>query len=447
MLDGFGGRITFQIRDNANVTNAIARVGALRSGADNSGRLIFNTINAGTDTEKMTILPDGKVGIGTASPTNTLSILTIGNTDGFQIRRNSTTTNDYALLGFRVTNSEGTTNFAEMRAVRTNRAISGDTDISLHSFTNGSLTEKLRIRDDGLVGINETSPTAQLQVKSGATNRIPLIIDTLASQTANLAEWRVNGSAVGLVASDGLARFPRISNLVTVNNAQLELTNNGAIISRNIADTNPALIVNLQNSSASGNIQVWQKAGVAQSWINNNGSATFNSTINAQSSPTSGKYATISYNTTYDAGLFQAFHDGVAWKNVLLAIDGGNVGVGATSPSVKFEVNGIAKFDGTPSNAQTVDYTLVLADKGKVVRINSSSNLTVTIPLNSSVAFPVDTEIAILRYGTGTVSISPTSGVTLNSKNSERKISGQYGSVALKKIATDEWVLVGSLEA
>jgi hypothetical protein len=95
----------------------------------------------------------------------------------------------------------------------------------------------------------------------------------------------------------------------------------------------------------------------------------------------------------------------------------------------------------------TANATLALADEGKVLRVNSSSNLTVTIPLNSSVAFPTDTEIAILRYGTGTVSISPTAGVTLESADGERKIRNRYGSVALKKIAENEWVLVGSLEA
>jgi hypothetical protein len=64
----------------------------------------------------------------------------------------------------------------------------------------------------------------------------------------------------------------------------------GAIISRNIADTNPALIVNLANASATGNIQVWQKAGTAQLAINGTGEI-----INATSSsngriqlPTSG---------------------------------------------------------------------------------------------------------------------------------------------------------------
>jgi hypothetical protein len=46
------------------------------------------------------------------------------------------------------------------------------------------------------------------------------------------------------------------------------------------------------------------------------------------------------------------------------------------------------------------------------------------------------------------VSIAPVDGdVTLNSISSNRKVKDQYGSCALKKIGTDEWVLVGSLEA
>jgi hypothetical protein len=152
----------------------------------------------------------------------------------------------------------------------------------------------------------------------------------------------------------------------------------GTTISRNIADGNHALVVNLDNSTSTGSILVLRRAGVTQA------------------------------NIARD---------------------------------------GIANFTGTPSNEQTGDYTLVLADKGKVLRVNSSSNRTITIPLNSSVAFPIDTEIALIRYGSGTVSISPTSGVTLNSISSNRKVKDRYGSCALKIIGTDEWVLVGSLEA
>jgi hypothetical protein len=282
MVDGFGSGISFAIEDNLNVENQIAQIGALRSGADNSGRIVFLPINAGTTTERMTILPDGKVGIGTSAPVNVLSVISPSNTDGIQIRRNSTTTNDYARLGFAITTSEQNANLVELRAVRTNRAVSGDTDLSFFTNSNATLGERLRIRDDGLVGINETSPTAQLQVKSGATNRIPLIVDTLASHTANLQEWRLNGSLVARVTSSGQLATPLIRNVANSANSLLELSNNGALISRNIADTNPALIVNLANASATGNIQVWQKSGVARATITNGGGATFSSFVDLQ---------------------------------------------------------------------------------------------------------------------------------------------------------------------
>jgi hypothetical protein len=239
----------------------------------------------------------------------------------------------------------------------------------------------MRIRDDGLVGINETTPTAQLQVKSGAIDRIPLIIDTLASHTENLQKWRVNGVDRAYLLTNG-SFFA--NGLFSSNGGSsrgfLEMAGTGPIMGRNFADSNPALIVNLANASATGNIVVFQKAGSALSQISN-------------------------------AGIF----------------------VGQSRPTK------------TDVSANT---TFALADEGKVMRVNSSSNLTITIPKNSAVAFPIDTEIAILRYGTGTVSIAPVDGdVTLQSANAERKIRNQYGSVALKKIGTDEWVLVGSLEA
>jgi hypothetical protein len=99
------------------------------------------------------------------------------------------------------------------------------------------------------------------------------------------------------------------------------------------------------------------------------------------------------------------------------------------------------------SEEKIANFTLALADEGKVLRVNSSSNIVVTIPLNSAVAFPIDTEIALIRYGSGEVSVSPTGGVTLNSAEGHRKIFNRYGTVALKKIGTDEWILSGSLEA
>jgi Protein of unknown function (DUF2793)/Chaperone of endosialidase len=60
MTDGFGVILGFSIRDNSGVINeGIATVRAVRSGADNSGRLQFTTLNAGVDVIGHDIAPAG----------------------------------------------------------------------------------------------------------------------------------------------------------------------------------------------------------------------------------------------------------------------------------------------------------------------------------------------------------------------------------------------------
>ena len=89
--------------------------------------------------------------------------------------------------------------------------------------------------------------------------------------------------------------------------------------------------------------------------------------------------------------------------------------------------------------------TLALTDAFKVLNCTNSTAITITIPLNSAVAFSVGAEIAIIRSGAGTVTFAVTDGVTLSSSGSKKSIKAQHESVALKKTATDAWTLVGSL--
>jgi hypothetical protein len=102
------------------------------------------------------------------------------------------------------------------------------------------------------------------------------------------------------------------------------------------------------------------------------------------------------------------------------------------------------------TNAQTgTTYTLVLADDNKFVEMDNSSSNTVTIPLNSSVAFPVGAQVTVITTGTGLTTVSPTSGVTLNyyspTSNSTARIRARYSAVTLVKRATDTWIAIGNL--
>ena len=93
------------------------------------------------------------------------------------------------------------------------------------------------------------------------------------------------------------------------------------------------------------------------------------------------------------------------------------------------------------------DYTLVLADAGKVIEINSGSSENVTIPPNSSVAFPVGTQIVVVRLGAGAVVIVEGSGVTTRSDEDKNKIKSQYSSCVLIKHETVEWYILGNLDS
>ncbi len=121
---------------------------------------------------------------------------------------------------------------------------------------------------------------------------------------------------------------------------------------------------------------------------------------------------------------------------------------GATGPAGAAGATGPAGVDADaliPTNTQTSSYTLVLADAGKAVDVNSVSATTVTVPPNASVAFPVGTVIEVCRYGTGTVAVAAGAGVTIRSRGSLMSIAAQYSSVSLRKRAIDEWILVGDL--
>ena len=101
----------------------------------------------------------------------------------------------------------------------------------------------------------------------------------------------------------------------------------------------------------------------------------------------------------------------------------------------------------SPINTVTTSSTLALTDAGDFLKCTNSTAITITIPTNTAVAFTVGTEIIITQYGAGTVTIAHDTGVNMNSLDSNDQIAGQYGSATLKKIGTDEWILVGALTA
>ena len=99
------------------------------------------------------------------------------------------------------------------------------------------------------------------------------------------------------------------------------------------------------------------------------------------------------------------------------------------------------------TNRQTASYTLVLSDADKLVEMNVGSANNLTVPLNSSVAFPTGTQILLAQYGAGQTTVVATSGVTIRSNGGKLKLNVQYSGATLIKIAENEWYLFGDIVA
>ena len=98
------------------------------------------------------------------------------------------------------------------------------------------------------------------------------------------------------------------------------------------------------------------------------------------------------------------------------------------------------------TNAQAASYTLVLTDQSDLVEISNASANTLTVPPESSVAFPVGTTITILQTGVGQTTLTQGAGVTINGTPG-LKLRAQWSSATLIKRATDTWVAIGDLSA
>ena len=161
----------------------------------------------------------------------------------------------------------------------------------------------------------------------------------------------------------------------------------------------------------------------------------------------------------------------VTFVDDILIKDTGTIGSASDPDAIAIAANGVVTFSQVPVlpadtietadiqdnavtpakiagavNAQTgTTYTLVLTDAFKTVTSSNGSAQTVTIPLNSSVAFATGDRIDIVMLGSGTTSVTGTSGVTVNGVNGGTgAISAQYAAVSCLKIATDTWILMGN---
>lgn len=111
--------------------------------------------------------------------------------------------------------------------------------------------------------------------------------------------------------------------------------------------------------------------------------------------------------------------------------------------------DGVVQLGRTVLELTSTTLTLGTTHQNKFLYMTNSSTSTITIPPNSTTAFPIGTEIEVWR-GLSSVAITEGSGVTLagndgtNSITTTATIPTVNTGVCIKKVETDKWVCFGN---
>ena len=181
-----------------SATSPLATIRGLRHTSDTSGKLTFDTAGS----EKMRIDQNGNVGIGLTDIKKSLeieisnsnnvvtsgnSLLGAGSGAGVLIRNSNTTTNSYANLDFRANNADG-------RIAYQYKGATNQGDFHFITDNTSSPISAMVIKNDGKIGIGTTSPIRKFVVSNAGASGIEIQPNYTAGVNEILSFDRTSGA-------------------------------------------------------------------------------------------------------------------------------------------------------------------------------------------------------------------------------------------------------------
>ena len=99
----------------------------------------------------------------------------------------------------------------------------------------------------------------------------------------------------------------------------------------------------------------------------------------------------------------------------------------------------------TPVRSYAGNRVLAEEDLSALLRFTNASAAVVTVPSEAQLNAAVGTQVAILRAGSGVLTVSPGAGVTLVSPDGADELALEGSAAVLIKIDSDEWTLQGDI--
>lgn len=253
-------------------------------------------------------------------------------------------------------------------------------------------------------------------------------------------------SSSGTSTSRYYANHPQQSYLETYGNDVPLTIKAGTALTSNMAEWKDSSGTTVMSVSTSGSITSPTVTAIQGSVTNTQGSV--NSTQGSVSSHVS---ATASvHGITNTANL-------VYTDNATLgSVAGIDASLGSALGTISTNTSAIGSVAGTVENVITQPFgtissshVLGTADANKLIKTTSSTAITVTLPPNGSVAFPVGQKVDFMQMGVGTVTFAAgsagTAGTVALRATPSAIIRTQYSAVSVIKLDTNEWGLIGDL--
>jgi hypothetical protein len=409
--------------------------------------------------EAMRITSAGNVGIGTTAPAVKLEVssafdVSALNPDPTEVRISTTTISS----SYPTNKPWGRLSFYSFDLSDAGPKVQGAID-AISSIANGgrmamvfssvesggALIERMRIADDGNVGIGTASPTVKLDVIGNANFGASILTGTGVSTGDVQLELGANRSGNGLAyvdlhsaaGGDFQARIIRYAGA----NGGMDIIQSG---------TGGMVITNEGNADT-----VFKTNALERMRIDSSG----NVGIGTSSPSTYGKFAVAGTGVVLSNIVGDNTGEGqLIYHNVTagrISVAGAFPLIFQTNSNERFRITstgGITSSDlsdavgykGLPQNAKTASYTLALSDMGKHISITTGG---VVIPANGSVAFPIGSTIVIYNDSASTQNITITTDTLrlAGTATTGTRSLAQRGLATCVKVLATEWVVSGNV--